>query len=91
MIGDASVNDNDYRMSVNSAGPCTITLPASSDAGYVEGRVLEFKDVSGGAAANPITLARNGSLIEGVASDAVISTNYGKLRLILEAGVWWIS
>lgn len=71
----------------NLAGALAITLPAANTRG---GMPLTIKDVSGAAAAHNITANRAGAdLIDGAAT-AVISTNYGALRLLPIATGWSI-
>lgn len=68
----------------------TITLPAVS--GVNAGRRYHFKDVSGNAGTNPITLVPDGSdSVEGVASSRLLEANFGSWHIIGD-GVsdWWI-
>jgi hypothetical protein len=55
---------------INSAGGAvTMTLPGSPSAG----NIVAVSDYNGTASTNPITVARNGSNINGVASNLSIS------------------
>lgn len=73
---------------VNSpTAPVNITLPAVG-----VGRLITIKDIGGAAATYNITVLRNGGTIDGLASDYVINTNKGVLRLVTGngSGGWWI-
>jgi len=54
-----------------TSGAITVTLPASPSAGDIVG----IKDYAGTFATNNVTVGRNSSLIDGVASDATLATN----------------
>jgi len=66
----SAVSGNGYFIDTTSAA-ITVTLPASPSAGDI----VAVKDYAGTALTNNITIARNSSNIEGVASDAVLTTN----------------
>ena len=59
-----------YFVNTTSAA-ITLTLPASPSAGDIVG----FNDYARTFATNNLTVARNGSNIQGVATDITISTN----------------
>jgi hypothetical protein len=65
-----AVSGNGYFVNTTS-GALTATLPASPSAGDI----VAIADYAGTAATNNITIARNGSNIEGSASDGEIVTN----------------
>ena len=56
---------------VNTSAARTLTLPASPTLGDT----IAIYDASGTAATNNITIARNGSNINGVADNAIIDVN----------------
>lgn len=69
----------------NLAATAAVTLPTAT-----KGRELVFKDISGAAATNPITLTVSGGVeIEGVAANYSAATNYGVWRLIGDGTNWW--
>jgi hypothetical protein len=61
-----------------TSGSITMTLPASPSAGDI----VSFKDYANTFDTNNLTVARNGSLISGDATDAVISTEGQAITLI---------
>jgi hypothetical protein len=70
-----------------TSGAITVTLPASPDAGAV----VAVSDYAQTANTNNITLARNGSNIQGDASDLVISRNGVAMTLVyVDATKGWI-
>jgi hypothetical protein len=64
-----------------TAGPITATLPASPSFGDV----VAFKDWGSTAQTNKLTISRNGSLIEGNATDAFIN-NHGIANTMIYSG-----
>ena len=71
-----------------TSGAFTVTLPASPSAGDLVG----IKDYANTADTNNITIGRNGSNIEGVANDFVISVEGGSITLIyVDATKGWLS
>ena len=68
---------NGYFVNTTS-GAITVTLPASPSVGDY----LQIKDYAGTFGTNNLTIARNGSNIQGVANDSVISTNRAALKLV---------
>jgi len=65
-----AVSGNGYFVNTTSTA-ITVTLPATPSAGDIVG----FNDYARTFATNNLTVARNGSNIQGVAADATISTN----------------
>jgi hypothetical protein len=75
-----------YFMNTTS-GPLTLTLPASPSAGDI----VAVSDYAQNAATNNITLARNGSNIQGDAEDLVIARNGVAMTLVfVDATKGWI-
>lgn len=75
----------------STAAPRTMTLPDTSSASLKPffGQSWTFKDESGGAAANNITISPNGGNIEGAAS-FVINTNYGSAEVIFDGTNYFV-
>jgi hypothetical protein len=73
------VNDQDYYIGVNYAGPTTITLPITPSSG----RMLIIKDESGNAETNPITVQGN---VDNDAGGFIIQFNNGAIQLIYRNG-----
>lgn len=72
---------------VNTASaPFTVTLPASPSAG----NTVYIQDSSGTFATRPLTVARNGSTIMGLAEDMVASTNGIGFGLAYNGSDWRI-
>jgi hypothetical protein len=74
-----TVQDNDYYIGVNYAGPVTITLPASANSG----RMLIIKDEDGDAETNPITVQ---GTVDNDAGGFIIQINNGAIQLIYRNG-----
>jgi len=71
-----------------TSGAFTVTLPASPSAGDLVG----IKDYANTADTNNITIGRNGSNIEGVANDFLITVEGGSITLIyVDATKGWLS
>lgn len=71
---------------VNTSAARTLTLPASPTLGDT----IAIYDATGTAATNNITIARNGSNINGVADDAIIDVNQASSILVYTgATVGW--
>jgi hypothetical protein len=72
---------------INTAGGAvTVTLPSSPSAG----NVVAVSDYNGSAGTNTITLARNGSNINGLASNLVISKANSAVQLVyVDATTGW--
>jgi hypothetical protein len=62
----------------------TVTLPATP----TQDDEIWIKDSTGNSATNNITVARNGSTIEGLAEDLTISTAYDKVFLKYSSSTW---
>jgi hypothetical protein len=65
-----AVSGNGYFVNTTS-GAITVTMPASPSAGDIVG----IKDYAGTFATNNVTVGRNGSNFDGVATDPTLSTN----------------
>ena len=76
-----AVSGNGYFVNTTS-GAITVTLPASPSAGDI----VSVSDYAGTAATNNITIARNGSNINGAASDLTISKNNSACFLVYVDG-----
>lgn len=74
-----TVNDQDYYLGVNYAGPVTITLPLTPSSG----RMIIIKDESGNAETNPITVHGN---VDNDAGGFIIQINNGAIQLIYRNG-----
>lgn len=73
----------------STAAPRTITLLAAGT--FLDGRIVDIKDESGGAAANNITITPNGAdTIDGVNAPVPITQNYGEFSLVKRGTGWWI-
>ena len=71
------VSGNGYFVNTTS-GAITVTLPASPSVGDY----LQIKDYAGTFGTNNLTIARNGSNIQGNANDSLITTNRAALKLV---------
>ena len=81
-----AVNTEGYFVDT-SGGAVTATLPSSPSAGSV----VAFKDYTATFATNNLTIARNGSNIQGVANNSNISTNRASLVLVyVDATEGWV-
>jgi hypothetical protein len=74
-----TVQDSDYYIGVNYAGPVTITLPTSVSSG----RMLIIKDEDGDAETNPITVL---GTVDNDAGGFIIQINNGAIQLIYRNG-----
>ena len=74
-----TVDENDFYIGVNYAGPVTITLPASANSG----RMLIIKDEDGDAETNPITVLGN---VDNDAGGFIIQINNGAIQMIYRNG-----
>ena len=79
--GFTAVSGNGYFVNTTS-GAVTVTLPASPSAGDI----VAVADYAATAATNNITIARNGSNINGDASDLTISENSSAITLVYVDG-----
>lgn len=75
-----SATVNDRILADTSGGAFTITLPAN--ASLLLNDVIQIIDVGGSAATANITIARNGSKIQGVSDDLTIDVNGAVITLI---------
>lgn len=70
-----------------SSGAVTATLPSSPSAGAIVG----FKDYTGTFGTNALTIARNGSNIQGNANDSKISTNRASVIMVyIDSTEGWV-
>lgn len=74
-----TVDDNDFYIGVNYAGPVTITLPTSANSG----RMLIIKDEDGDAETNPITVL---GTVDNDAGGFIIQINNGAIQMIYRNG-----
>ena len=74
-----TVDDNDFYIGVNYAGPVTITLPVSANSG----RMLIIKDEDGDAETNPITVL---GTVDNDAGGFIIQINNGAIQMIYRNG-----
>src|SRR6056300_977527 len=79
--GFTAVSGNGYFVNTTS-GAVTVTLPATPSAGDI----VSIADYAGTAATNNITIARNGSNINGAASDQLINKNNSGITLVYVDG-----
>ena len=70
----------------SNSGIFDITLPGNP----INGDIVEVVDVDGSVNTNNVTILRNGNNINGVASDYIFSTNYGRLKFQFFTGKGWI-
>ena len=81
-----AVSGNGYFIDTSSAA-ITVTLPASPSAGDIVG----FNDYARNFATNNLTVARNGSNIQGVATNAIVATNGQSLMFVyVDATKGWM-
>jgi hypothetical protein len=74
-----TVDENDFYIGVNYAGPVTITLPTTASSG----RMLIIKDEDGDAETNPITVLGN---VDNDAGGFIIQINNGAIQMIYRNG-----
>ena len=74
-----TVDENDFYIGVNYAGPVTITLPTTASSG----RMLIIKDEDGDAEINPITVLGN---VDNDAGGFIIQINNGAIQMIYRNG-----
>jgi hypothetical protein len=85
--GFTAVAGNAYPCNTTSAA-FTVTLPASPAAG----NVITLTDYAGTFATNNLTIARNGNLINGSATNVVLSTNRASVQLVyVDATQGWVA
>jgi hypothetical protein len=82
-----AVSGNGYFVNTTS-GAVTMTLPATPSAGDI----VSVKDYAGTFATNNLTIARNGSNLDGNAGDKVVSTNNQNFTMVYVDGTQgWIA
>jgi hypothetical protein len=74
-----TVQDSDWYIGVNRAGPVTITMPASPSSG----RVLVIKDESGNASVNPITVL---GTVDNDSGGFILQMDNGGIQMVYRAG-----
>jgi hypothetical protein len=74
-----TVNDTDWYVGVNYAGPSTVTLPATANTG----RIIAIKDESGNASVNPITVS---GTVDNDAGGFIIQIDNGGVQLLYRNG-----
>lgn len=85
-----NVLNTDYYIGItDTTAARTMTLPASGLTGNKIGQTYIFKDESGGAATNNITITASSGTIDGAAS-AVINTNYGSIKIVYDGTNYFI-
>ena len=75
-------------LDTDTGSSVTYTLPAAN--AVSAGRFYEFKDSTGGAAANPITINRAGADTVDGGTQYIISQNYGSIRLVSDGTSKWM-
>ena len=71
---------------INTGTAVTVTLPAVS-----ANAAIVFKDSTGGASTNAITINRAGTATIDGATSQTIASNYGSLKLISDGTDWFIT
>ena len=74
-----TVDDNDWYIGVNYAGPVTITMPTSPSSG----RVLVIKDESGNASINPITVL---GTVDNDTGGFILQMDNGGIQMVYRSG-----
>jgi hypothetical protein len=77
------VQDNDYYIGVNYAGPVIIIVPSFPDSG----REIVIKDESGNCENNSITIS---GPIDNDANGAILAVNNGALHMLFRGDYWRI-
>lgn len=77
------VQDNDYYIGVNYAGPVTIIIPSEPDSG----REIVIKDESGNCETHNITIS---GPIDNDANGAILAVNNGALHMLFRGDYWRI-
>ena len=86
--GDFTAANGEGYFVNTTSGTVTVTLPGSPSTG----NIVAIADYAGTAATNNITIARNGSNIEGIASNATLNTNRDTVTLVYVDGTQgWIA
>jgi hypothetical protein len=82
-----AVSGNGYFVNTTS-GAVTMTLPATPSAGDI----VSVKDYAGTFGTNNLTIARNGSNLDGNAADRIVSTDFQNFTMVYVDGTQgWIS
>lgn len=83
--GNYTASSNDYLIADTSSGAFTITLPSTPSTG-------DFVVIADGAdfSANKLTVARNGSTIEGVADDFELDIQHVKVEFVYDGTTWQV-
>ena len=76
--GDFTASNGEGYFVDTSSGGVTVTLPSSPSAG----NIIAVKDYANTADTNNITIARNGSNIDGTAANALITNEGGSVTLV---------
>lgn len=74
-----TVQETDFYIGVDYAGPCTITLPSTADSG----RLITIKDEDGDAETNPITVV---GTVDNDPGGFIIQINNGAIQMIYRDG-----
>lgn len=82
-----TIEASDVIINVTSTAAARTIATNTSD--QVEGRILIIKDASGAAGTNNITFNPAGAITVDGAATAVISSNYGALRLYCDGTNWF--
>lgn len=77
------VQDNDYYIGVNYAGPVTIIIPSEPDSG----REIVVKDESGNCETHNITIS---GPVDNDANGAILAVNNGALHMLFRGDYWRI-
>jgi hypothetical protein len=77
------VQDNDYYIGVNRAGPVTIIIPSAPDSG----REIVIKDESGNCETYNITIS---GPVDNDANGAILAVNNGALHMLFRGDYWRI-
>jgi hypothetical protein len=77
------VQDNDYYIGVNRAGPVTIIIPSAPDSG----REIVIKDESGNCETHNITIS---GPVDNDANGAILAVNNGALHMLFRGDYWRI-
>ncbi len=86
--GDFTATSGEGYFVNTTSGAVTLTLPASPSAGDI----VAAADYAGTAGTNNITIARNGSNIEGLAQNGVISADRDSITLVfVDATQGWLA
>lgn len=87
IAGDVSISAGTQFARVNTAAARAVTIPTAL---CVNGRHLWVKDVTGGAAANNITLSTQGAEDIDGEDTLVIAEGYGGVHLLSDGTNWFV-